>query len=299
MVNRKNYTKVKAFLDYLKEVAQLKSISVSRYGALLKHLLVWADEYTLAEAHMIRPSFPSYLAKTRLDGRVGSLAPATAKKCVQVAKRFLTWSKLTYPNEFRDLSQLWIDSLRAPRTAAACLLFLSGMRAGALISLPLKALDVEARTVHQWPSLGVRTKMGKSATTYLLEIPELIKPVMDWDRYVRSNLPDTAMWYTPTVNYWGDQKLSASPPGSSRVVTLGKRMRKLFAIAQLPYKSPHKFRHGHAVFSLSASPISPSIHMSAPADPRSSTWILAISPGKKSPAGSWSSPEGWRHDRVV
>jgi len=247
MVNRKNYTKVKAFLDYLKEVAQLKSISVSRYGALLKHLLVWADEYTLAEAHMIRPSFPSYLAKTRLDGRVGSLAPATAKKCVQVAKRFLTWSKLTYPNEFRDLSQLWIDSLRAPRT---CLLFLSGMRAGALISLPLKALDVEARTVHQWPSLGVRTKMGKSATTYLLEIPELIKPVMDWDRYVRSNLPDTAMWYTPTVNYWGDQKLSASPPGSSRVVTLGKRMRKLFAIAQLPYKSPHKFRHGHAVFSL-------------------------------------------------
>jgi len=284
MVNRKNYTKVKAFLDYLKEVAQLKSISVSRYGALLKHLLVWADEYTLAEAHMIRPSFPSYLAKTRLDGRVGSLAPATAKKCVQVAKRFLTWSKLTYPNEFRDLSQLWIDSLRAPRTpelppdhefvtyeeilkianlqiedkelilrrdrAAACLLFLSGMRAGALISLPLKALDVEARTVHQWPSLGVRTKMGKSATTYLLEIPELIKPVMDWDRYVRSNLPDTAMWYTPTVNYWGDQKLSASPPGYTRVVTLGKRMRKLFAIAQLPYKSPHKFRHGHAVFSL-------------------------------------------------
>jgi hypothetical protein len=27
-------------------------------------------------------------------------------------------------------------------------------------------------------------------------------------------------------------------------------MRKLFAAADMPYKSPHKFRHGHAVFSL-------------------------------------------------
>ena len=29
-----------------------------------------------------------------------------------------------------------------------------------------------------------------------------------------------------------------------------KRMRKLFAAAGLPYKSPHKFRHGHAVYAL-------------------------------------------------
>jgi integrase len=92
--------------------------------------------------------------------------------------------------------------------------------------------------------------MGKSATTYLLEIPELMEPVQDWDRHVRSHLPDTAMWYTPTLNYWGDQKLTARSPGSCRVTSLGKRMRKLFAAAQLPHKSPHKFRHGHAVFSL-------------------------------------------------
>jgi hypothetical protein len=33
-------------------------------------------------------------------------------------------------------------------------------------------------------------------------------------------------------------------------VTLAKRLRGLFAAAGLPYKSPHKFRHGHAVFAL-------------------------------------------------
>lgn len=284
MVNRNNYTKVKSFLDYLCEDAQLKPVSVSRYNTYLKHLLVWADENSLVDAHTIRPSFPSYLATSRLNGSADKLAPATAKKCVQVARRFLTWSKLSYPNEFKGLSQMWIDSLRPPRTpelppdhefvtydemlkianmeidkkevilrrdrAAACLLFLSGMRAGALVSLPLRALDLETRTVLQWPSLGVRTKMGKLATTYLLEIPEIMEPVEAWDRHVRAQLPDNAMWYTPTVNYWGDQQLSANPPGSSRATALGKRIRKLFAIAQLPHKSPHKFRHGHAVFAL-------------------------------------------------
>lgn len=284
MVNRENYTKLKAFLDYLGEDAQLSPASVSRYGAYLKHLLRWADEYGLEKAHTIRPSFPSYLADARLDGKPGPLAPATTKKSVQVAKRFMTWLKLRYPHEYKRLPQMWIDSLRPPKTpepppnhefvtyeeiskianmkidrrevilrrdrAVACLLFLSGMRAGAMVSLPLKALDLEARTVQQWPSLGVRTKMGKSATTFLLEIPELIEPVQDWDRYVRARLADTAMWYTPTINYWGDQRLSPRPPGSARVQSLSKRMRKLFARAQIPYKSPHKFRHGHAVFSL-------------------------------------------------
>lgn len=284
MVNRENYTKVRAFLDYLQQDAQLSPASVSRYGTYLKHLLRWADEYDLVEAHTIRPSFPTYLCSARLDGRTRPLAPATTKKTVQAAKRFMTWLKLRFPHEYKGLSQMWIDSLRPPKLpepppdhefvayeeiskianmkiqgkevilrrdrAVACLLFLSGMRAGAMVSLPLKALDVELRTVQQWPSLGVRTKMGKSATTYLLEIPELIELVRDWDRYVRSRLPDTAIWYTPTVNYWGDQQLSPRPPGSARVQSLSKRMRKLFARAQIPYKSPHKFRHGHAVFSL-------------------------------------------------
>ena len=276
--------KVLAFLHYLDEVAQLSAVSVSRYKVALNHLLVWAGELHLREITEIRPSFPSFLASSRLDGRPGPLSPATAKKVVQVSKRFLRWAKLTYPGELASLPQLWIDSLKAPRIpeppqdhefvtleemkaiaglrirdgdlimqrdrAAACLLYASGMRAGAFISLPIRALDLENRSVQQWPSLGVRTKMGKSATTYLLDIPYLLEPALEWDRHVRARLPETAMWYTPTVNAWGDQRLSAKPAGTGRVTTLGKRMRKLFAAAGLPYKSPHKFRHGHAVVAL-------------------------------------------------
>jgi integrase len=284
MISRGNYLKTRAFLEYLEQAAQLRPGSISRYQAYLKHLIVWAGRIPFKEASEIRPSFPAFLANSRSDRRSGSLAPETLRKITQVSRRFFRWAKLMHPGEFASLSQLWIDSLKPPRVfepphdheyvtideitkiasleiedshiimrrdqAAACFLFLSGMRAGAFISLPIQALDLEDRSVQQWPSLGVRTKMGKSATTYLLDIPELMRPVKAWDEHLRARLPATAMWYTPTVNCWGDQRLSARPPGSGRVSALGRRLRNLFAVAGLPHKSPHKLRHGHAVFAL-------------------------------------------------
>jgi integrase len=212
------------------------------------------------------------------------LALSTVKKVVNTAKRFFTWAKATHAREFRDLPKVWIDALRAPRTvepapdhefvtledvltltrleidegdlalrrdqAAAALLFLSGMRAGALASLPLKGVDLSNMAIKQWPSLGVKTKNGKRATTYLLPIPELFAAVEKWDSCVRAILPLDAMWYTPTISQFGQQMLSSDPPGANRSVALAKRMRRLFAAAGLPYKSPHKFRHGHAVYAL-------------------------------------------------
>ena len=43
--------------------------------------------------------------------------------------------------------------------------------------MPIKAVDIAERTVKQWPTLGVQTKNAKAATTYLLEIPDLLKVV--------------------------------------------------------------------------------------------------------------------------
>ena len=143
------------------------------------------------------------------------------------------------------------DDLAARRDqAAAAMLFVSGMRVAAFGSLPIGAVDLASRTIKQWPALGVKTKNGKSATTYLLNIPELNAVVEAWDAFVRSRLPETAMWYAPSITHWGDQALSAEPAGKNRKGAVAKRLRKLFAAAELPHKSPHKFRHGHAVYAL-------------------------------------------------
>jgi integrase len=106
------------------------------------------------------------------------------------------------------------------------------------------------RTLRQWPELGVATKNGKRATTYLLPVPELLVVAQTWDELVRSNVPATAPWYAPVAAHWGGQSLEELAPGKNRHQALNKRLRRLFELACLPYKSAHKFRHGHAVYGL-------------------------------------------------
>ena len=284
MVNRRNYHLVKEFLEHQQDTRQLDSRSITRYWFYLKFLLLWADEVMFDQVAGLRPAFAVYLATTRLDGRAGSLDASTLKKIIQTSKRFLTWLKMKYPQEFRKLAIDWIDELCPPRgvesvdehvfvtidevrqlvalpipdddlalqrdRAGAALLYLSGMRAGAFGTLPIAAVDLRQREVKQWTSLSVETKNDKSATTYLLDIPDLVAVVETWDAFIRAQLPPTAMWYTPTISRWGVQTLSADRPGANRNLAISKRLHRLFDRAGLPYKSPHKFRHGHAVFGL-------------------------------------------------
>lgn len=134
--------------------------------------------------------------------------------------------------------------------AMAARLFLTGERASAAVSSPISAIDFNDLSVKQWTRLGVKTKNNKSATTFLLHIPELIAVAKSWDEFVRANLPSTAAWYAPISNQWGAQTLSEKLPGENRHVALNKRLRLLYQKAGLPYKSAHKFRHGHAAYGL-------------------------------------------------
>ncbi len=282
MVNRQNYLWTKAFLTHLRDVTQLNKDSITRYWFYVRHLLLWADETFLSEIERLRPTFPAYIVAKRESDEAYS--QATVRKILQVSRRLLLWAKRTYPNEFRSLSSNWLDTMRPPRVpqaniehnyvtldeilqlaslqidpgdlalrrdqAGAAMLFLSGMRVGALGSLPIAAVDLMQCTIKQWPGLGIRTKNGKAATTYLLPIPDLAQVVENWDGFVRTQLPPTAMWYTPLSSCWGTSSLSTEMSGVYRNVAIGKRLRLLFAAAGLPFKSAHKFRHGHAVWAL-------------------------------------------------
>ncbi len=134
--------------------------------------------------------------------------------------------------------------------AAAAMLFLSGMRASSFVSLPIKAIDLTRKEIKQWPSLGVRTKFYKHASTYLLDIPQLLEIVRSWENLVRAELPENTMWYPVIISEWSSEKLSSKAPGKNRHIHLAKRIRKLSNLVGIEYKSPHKFRHGHAVYAL-------------------------------------------------
>jgi hypothetical protein len=90
--------------------------------------------------------------------------------------------------EILQLAALPIPSDNLPLLrdqASALLLFVSGARDGAFTSLPLAAVDLGRRQIHQLPfEFGVRTKGGKAATTTLLDIPEVMPVIEKWDRPV-------------------------------------------------------------------------------------------------------------------
>jgi len=284
MINRNNYKLVREFLRFKEEINQLSDGSLHRYRTDLKHFLCWLDDTPIADCQKKYPSFPTYLQTNRRDGKSTPLAPGTQKKILQISKQFIRWAKMSYPNKFRKLPLVWINSLQvashAPQPkehefislndviklatstpptdllvymrdqAAAAMLFLSGMRASSFVSLPIKAVDIQRKEIKQWPSLGVRTKFKKHATTYLLDIPELIDVVEQWDDFVRSQLPGEAMWYPVIISEWSLEKLSLKEPGKNRHIHLAKRLRKLSQLLGVGYKSPHKYRHGHAVYAL-------------------------------------------------
>jgi integrase len=146
------------------------------------------------------------------------------------------------------------DGLKVQRDkAAVAFLFLSGMRSGAFVTLPVLAVDLKELTVKQWPELGVATKNSKAATTYLLDIPELIEIVRVWDAYVRATLPPQAMWYARLKYDPGADMVTAdeaTPPNPRRRGMMSKAVKDLCRSAGVLYRSPHKLRHGHAVYAL-------------------------------------------------
>ena len=281
MINRDNYKDVKGRLNHLKEIKRNAAQTLKRRWAQLRHLLEWADETLFSRAAAIRPTFPSHLETARNDGRSKSLAPSTRKATCEAIRAFFHWAKRKYSRRYRQITDTWIETLRVPKVtgnvkehelftvdevrklltlpvetlteqrdqAAIVFLFLSGARVGAFVSLPIHAIDLENHKVRQMPSLGVRTKNRKEAITYLLNIPDLLEVVARWDGLVRAKLPLNALWYA-TLTTDGMNFTGSTEAGKGREAAVAKGIRQLCARAGISYHSPHKLRHGHAVYAI-------------------------------------------------
>jgi integrase len=289
VICRQNYLDVKRWLEYQQDVKLVSRKTAHKYWSCIRYLVEWADDVPLPKAHGIRPVYPIYLRDTpvvRNDKPMGQvLSKKTQDLACSLARRFFTWARLAL-KWYRVVDPLWIDSIRPGRSiemvrerelytldevltianpvpgdglreqrdkAAVALLFLSGMRVGAFTTLPASALDLDEMTVRQWPELGVATKNGKAATTYLLDIPELMRIVRAWDDVVRSVFAPKVMWYARLKYDPSRDQVSiddTTPPNIRRGGLFAVGLRELCRSAGVPYRSPHKLRHGHAVYAL-------------------------------------------------
>ena len=284
MIDRNNYRDVRAFLDYHVTVKQSDPRTVENYWTRLKHLLEWADAKRFSSVHTIKPTFPAYLDS--LDGE-HRLSAARFTAICKTARAFLSWARIAFPGRYRGVSEFWIMSLRPPRSrseqaelqtrelyslddvlrlcsfdvgssfmlrrsqAAAAFLFLSGMRIGAFVTLPIGCVDLPGMRVMQLPEKGVATKNRKAAETSLLNIPDLLAVVQNWDAFVRPRLSERHPWYA-FLNL--DGELAQLIPDQKTLIDrrhgFNADLRELCEAAGVRYLSAHKFRHGHAVYCI-------------------------------------------------
>jgi site-specific recombinase XerC len=282
MINRTNWELVKKYLLYRVEIDQVSDKTVRLEETWLKYFLTWLDKNSIDQAPGIRPTFPEYVQGLLTTKGQDHLSPVYMRKIISSAKRFLEWLVRQKRGYFHKVNQAWLDTLKLPRLpdkqddheavtieevramanaqvhsmrdrrirAAAVLWFLSGIRVGAFVTLPIKSVNLERNEIYQWPAYGVHTKFGKRGTTYLLNIPDLLAIVKDWDVEVRKNLSETNYWFAPLSIETGTFDASICEIGSSRESRAYKDLKDWLCRVGLPFHSPHKFRHGYAVYGI-------------------------------------------------
>lgn len=288
MINRENWLHMKKYLIYLERVKQLQPVTVNRARTCITHLLEWADSTPLTKARNIDPTFPSYLLTARRDGLNVPLSQGSHKKICEYSRNFMQWLRQEYPVKYKALTQSWLDTIKPARAAlaqsapelekheaysledilkiagmmpesllerrtiaAACFMFLSGIRAGAFVTIPINCIDLESLQVKQLPSRGVRTKNSKAAITAMLNIPELLDPVRAWDQILRDHrLADNLPWFARLEPGGTGFQHKANSTVQGARVRLDKQLKALCVKANVTPMSPHKLRHGHAVYAL-------------------------------------------------
>jgi len=294
MINHENYLDVKEYLKFKVEVQQRDQLSINLIYGQLKLVLRWLDDCSFADAPAKRPVLSKWVASLDLANKPGvKVSGKWVTDVCDTTRAFFKWLCLQAPHKYSALSLAWIATLVPGRLledppeernavtldivrqliavkcdaddpvlkrdkAAVAFLFLSGMRATAFVSLPLKCVDIAQREVRQYPTSGVRTKNGKAAKTALLNIPDLLEVVEEWDTYIRTKASSDDLWYAPmrwtcTTNVLIQNQVIAQKAADvpqHRAQSLRRALRVLFQMADLPYMHPHLFRHGHALYGL-------------------------------------------------
>jgi site-specific recombinase XerD len=288
-MNLQNSNWVSQYLDYLEKVRQNDPKSVDLRRVHLRRLLIWAGKESIETAPKIEPLFPVYLARSKGDNTGKPLSPRFISDACVTARAFFTWLKRNDLEQFKMIENDWIELLRPGNAnsrhseldkhelytleevrqllaipanpmndkrdrAAVALLYLSGMRISALLTLPISCVDLVNLKIYQLPSKGVATKFHKAAITSLLNIPDLLDVVKEWDKQVRDALPPDGYWYALINRHRCDMGVLRADRGEGIAIlrrrNFARYLKGLCKQAGLAYRSPHKLRHGHAVYGV-------------------------------------------------
>ncbi len=203
--------------------------------ATLREFTLWLSQQDGLRSR-IRAADAAYFNLSRRDEAEARAAPTRPAPSMKQAKRALAMMPETTPREKRD-------------KAVFALLCLTGIRVGALISLRLKHINLEEKSVTQNPR-EVATKFGKSIDTFFAQsFPKAESALAAWMTYLEDEAlygPDDPLF--PATDIVPQSNTGFSAEGFARrpwksTEPVRKIVNAAFAAANLDAFGPHAFRH--------------------------------------------------------
>lgn len=141
------------------------------------------------------------------------------------------------------IANIKTETLTEERTKATCImLFMSGMRVGAFVTLPIKCVNIKKQKINQDPLCGVEVKCNKTALTNMLRNSKLLEIIAAWDNKVRSFYGPDGLWY-PNLRNPYEFAAPGYTAGEYRQTGICQDIKKLLEKNGITYYSPHPFRH--------------------------------------------------------
>jgi len=227
----------RAHLEQVKSKAgkPLSKSTTRAIMATLREFTLWLSQQDGFRSR-IKTADADYFNLSRRDEAEARAAPTRPAPSIKQAKRALSLMPESNPRELRD-------------KAIFSLLCLTGIRVAALISLRIKHVDLDEKSVDQNPR-EVATKFGNNIDTFFAKGFEEAEAVLaTWIDY----LDETAL-YSPDDPLFPVTALTADAEAGFKANGFERRhwkstepVRKIvnhaFAIADLQAFGPHAFRH--------------------------------------------------------
>ncbi len=203
--------------------------------ATLREFTLWLSQQDGFRSR-IRTSDADYFNLSRRDEAEARAAPPRPAPSIKQAKRAFELMPAKTPREVRD-------------KAVFALLCLTGIRVGALITLRIRHVDLEEKSVTQNPR-EVATKFGKRIDTFLAKgFPDAEATLRDWIKYLEDVAlygPDDPLF--PATAIVSNSNTGFTVEGFDRrpwksTEPVRKIVNTAFLAAKLDSFGPHAFRH--------------------------------------------------------
>ena len=203
--------------------------------ATMREFILWLSQQNGFRSR-IRAADADYFSLSRRDEAEARAAPQRPAPSIKQAKAALALMPKETPLQMRD-------------RAVFALLCLTGIRVAALVTLKIKHVNLQEKSVTQNPR-EVATKFGKVIDTFFAkDFLEAETALADWMNYLDAVAlygPDDPLFPATAITAQADRGFAATGIQRKHWKTtepVRKIVRLAFAALDLPNYGPHAFRH--------------------------------------------------------